>query len=290
MKRTIIAILAVMAYTCAAAQSGKPAYVLYDGSGKPATYEQMIKDFSKADVVFIGEYHNDPIAHWMEIEITTSLYEAKKGKLVLGAEMFEADTQLMVDEYVGGVISTSRFEADCRLWHNYSTDYEPLVSFAQENELPFIATNIPRRYAELVNRSGGADVLETLSDEAKSYMAPLPMPFKSDSLMLSEGGIMSVLSDNPLAIAKAQAVKDATMAWRISQNMKKGTVFIHYNGSFHSDFNDGIIYFLEQYSPGVKIKTFSTVKQEDIMEFDKEAYEGIADYVICVPYTMTRTY
>lgn len=274
----------------ASAQSGKPAYVLYDGEGNSASYDEMIKDFKKADVVFLGEFHNDPISHWMEYEITNSLFDAKKGKLVLGAEMFEADTQLMLDEYVGDIISTNRFEADCRLWHNYDTDYEPLVAFARENKLPFVATNIPRRYADLVNRSGGTEVLETLSDEAKRYMAPLPMPMKPDSILLATGGIMSLISENPLAIAKAQAVKDATMAWMIAQNLKKGTLFVHYNGSYHSDFNDGIIYFLRQYVPGIKVKTFSTVKQDEIDEFDTETYGGIADYVICVPYTMTRTY
>lgn len=283
-------ILAVVTTASVMAQTGKPAYVLYDKNGQQVSYEQMINDFSRADVVFIGEHHNDPISHWMELEITTSLHKVKKGNVVLGAEMFEADTQLLLDEYTQGVISTSRFEADCRLWHNYETDYEPLLSFAREHKLRFVATNIPRRYADIVNKSGGTEVLDHLSGEARQYMAPLPMPLKTDEEMRSEGGIMSFISENPLAVAKAQAVKDATMAWFISRNVKKDALFIHYNGTYHSDSHDGIVYFLRKYAPELKIKTFSVIKQEDVNEFDMETYGGIADYVICVPETMTRTY
>jgi uncharacterized iron-regulated protein len=40
-----------------------------------------------------------------------------------------------------------------QLWSNYQTDYRPLVDFAKEN-LRFIATNIPRRYASMINKMG----------------------------------------------------------------------------------------------------------------------------------------
>ena len=46
-----------------------------------------------------------------------------------------------------------------RLWNNFKTDYKPLVDFAKDNNLKFIATNIPRRFASLVFK-GGFEVLE----------------------------------------------------------------------------------------------------------------------------------
>lgn len=270
-------------------QNDKPAYQLYDGQGKIVGYQKMIETLAGADVVFIGEYHNNPISHWMEYEITQSLYKAKNKQIILGAEMFESDTQLMLDEYTSGTISTTRFEADMRLWSNYSTDYEPLVSFAKEMKIPFIATNVPRRYADLLHKSGNEKDLLTLSDEAKKHIAPLPILFKPDSTMLAEGSIMSMMSKNPLALAKAQALKDATMAHFIHINMQKGKTFIHFNGSFHSDKKDGIVYFLQQLNPNLKIMILSTVQQDDISSLDN-TYAGIADYIICVPTSMCKTY
>ena len=74
-------------------------------------------------------------------------------------------------------ISYDHFEAEARLWDNYNTDYYPVVFFAKEHGIPFVATNIPRRYANSV-KNKGIEVLDSLSDEAKRYIAPLPVPFE----------------------------------------------------------------------------------------------------------------
>jgi uncharacterized iron-regulated protein len=289
MRHTLLFIL-IMLGMGLTAQQYKKAYQLFDSSGKVASYDEMIQDFAGVDVVFIGELHNNSISHWMEIEITKSLFETKQGNITLGAEMFESDTQLMLTEYVSGVISTQRFEADNRLWRNYPTDYKPLVEFAKDNKLSFIATNIPRRYADIVNKSGGEQVLNELTDEAKQFIAPLPIPFKPDSVMITEWTKAGLpMGKSTLGIAKAQAVKDATMAWFIAQHASKEHVFIHYNGSFHSDNHDGIIWFLKLYRPCIRIRTLATIEQEGTEMLDS-GYKNRADYILCVPRTMTKTY
>ena len=64
----------------------KPAYVLYNAKGNKVSYKRMINQLSKKDIVMIGEFHNNPISHWMELEITKDCKENRS--LVLGAEMF----------------------------------------------------------------------------------------------------------------------------------------------------------------------------------------------------------
>jgi hypothetical protein len=58
-----------------------------------------------------------------------------------------------------------------QLWSNYQTDYRPLVDFAKENNLRFIATNIPRRYASMINKMG-IKALKELSPEALALIGP----------------------------------------------------------------------------------------------------------------------
>ncbi len=72
-------------------------------------------------------------------------------------------------------------------------------------------------------------------------------------------------------------------------NMNKEKTFIHINGSYHSDNKDGIIYFLQKLNSKLKIATISTAQQDDISTLD-DAYMGIADFIICVPTYMTKTY
>jgi len=273
----------------------KPAYGLFSTEGNNVKYARMIETISTADVVFYGELHDNPIAHWLEYEITADLYKTAGRNLVMGAEMFETDNQLLLDEYLAKDYEADKFEAEAKLWKNYKTDYKPLVELARKNDLPFIATNIPRRYASMVSRNG-FEALDSLSAEAKLLIAPLPIPYdpevKCYKNMLDMHGMpgMPGMADKPNEnLPRAQAVKDATMAHFILKNLAPGQIFIHYNGSYHSDNYQGIIYYLKLYRPDIKVATITTVLQENPEELLPEN-KGLADFIVVVPETMTRTY
>ena len=289
MKLSLLILL--LGITVGLSAQDKPAYKVYTGEGKKADYEDIIKETAKADFVFFGELHDNPIAHWLELEITKSLFSSKAKNLVLAAEMFETDNQILIDEYFSGIIKESSFESEVRKWTNYSTDYKPLLNFAKVNGLKFIAANIPRRYASVV-ASGGFEALDKVSAEGKKFIAPLPVeydpevPCYKDMLSMGGGGGMSHANAN---LPKAQAIKDATMANSILKDWEKGQTVIHYNGSYHSDRYMGIIWYLKKYNPSVKVATVATVLQDDINKMSDE-YKGSADFVIVVPSSMTRTY
>ena len=267
-----------------------PAYKIFDSEGTETTYSAMITGLSSADMVFFGELHNNTIAHWLELNVTKSLFEVKKEKLVLGAEMFESDGQIIFDEYFNDIISEKSFESEMRLWPNYETDYKPLVVFAKENNLRFVATNIPRRYASVVFKNDFAG-LDNVSDEGKKFIAPLPIKWDATVACYQQmiGGMAGMGGHGSETIAKAQAMKDATMSHFILENWTKGQLFLHYNGSFHSDNHEGICWHLKQAKSNINIKTITTVLQDDISELEAD-YVNTADFIICVPSDMTTTY
>ena len=285
MKKSLF-LIALFVYTYSLSFSqDKPAYLIYNAKGKQVTYQKMIADLAKKDITLFGESHNNPISHWLEYEVTADL--AKQKPMILGAEMMEADNQEAVDKYLKGEIDEEQLPKEARLWPNYATDYAPLLDFAKENKLAFIATNIPRRYASMVFKNDFR-ALDSLSETEKSWIAPLPIKFDPDlptyqniSKMMGEHG-------SPLLV-KAQAIKDATMAYFILKNYKDGSGFIHYNGSYHSDDYEGILWYLKQEKPNLKYGTISTVSQDDNSKLDKENLNK-ADYIICVDSKMTTTY
>jgi len=286
-------VLAVLCTVSLQAQQ-KPAYRIFTGEGKKADYRNMLRSALRADVVFFGELHDNPIAHWLELEITKDLFSEKGENLILAAEMFETDNQLIIDEYFDGIIKESSFESEARLWNNYKTDYKPLLDFARVNGLRLVASNIPRRYAAVV-ASGGFEALLKLSQDALGYIAPLPVDYDPELPCYKDMLSMGPAIGGPMAksinenLPKAQAIKDATMAHSIVKYRQPSQSVIHYNGSYHSDRYMGIIWYLNQYSPGLKISTITTVLQDDITTM-KEEHRGKADFVIVVPATMTRTY
>ncbi len=266
----------------------KPAYRLFASDGKEIRYEKMIKELEKADVVFFGEQHNDPISHWMELQVMKSLYE-KNNQLALAMEMFEADDQLVVNEYLKGVIEERQLLSETKVWDNYKTDYKPLVEFAKEKKLSVIASNIPRRYANLVYRKG-IQALDSLAVDAKQWLAPLP--FEIDLELPGYKSMITAMGPHASAgtaanMARSQASKDVTMAYFILKN-KQSQVY-HVNGAYHSQNGEGIIWYLKKAQPSLKIATIHVAEQSEIDKLD-EANKKAADFIICVPKDMTKTY
>jgi uncharacterized iron-regulated protein len=263
------------------------AYKIYDKQGHEVSWKDLVQQCKGMKAVFFGELHNNPISHWLQLKLTQSLYLENKN-LVLGAEMFEADQQILMDEYLSGKITDKNFEAEMRLWPNYKTDYKPLVNFALENKLKFVATNIPRRYASVVSKKGKEE-LQNVSDDAKKYICPLPLSVDTSLKGYSEIMKMDMGHGTGYNMACAQAVKDATMAHFINKNLVSGGLFLHFNGAYHSDNFQGIMYYLQKYNASVTCATITTVQQKDPSKLEKENM-GKADFTIVVDEEMTTTH
>lgn len=265
----------------------KKAYQLYDAKGKETSYEKLLNDAKQSDIILFGELHNNPICHWLEQELTKDLYEVKKNDLVLSAEMFEADDQIAINEYLSGKLSDKTFKDEVKLWSNYTNDYKPLLDFAKENHLGFIAANIPRRYANLVYNKG-LDKLDSIDAEAKKWICPLPMKYDA-GLKCYKDIYESAGGHGGENLPKSQAVKDATMAYFILKNLSRGKMILHYNGSYHSNYHVGIEWYLRQENPKLKILTIGSTEQESIDTLAQTAL-NMADYIICNPASMSKSY
>jgi uncharacterized iron-regulated protein len=269
----------------------KPAYRIFDAGGDSVSYQQMLEQLLTEDIVFFGELHNNPIAHWLQFELTSDMDSASRRTLVLGAEMFEADDQIILDEYLEGYYKEKNFKEEAKLWNNYQTDYRPLLEFARKKELEFIATNIPRRYASMVAR-GGFEALEKLSDRGKEYIAPLPVPYDPDlpgyKRMLKMRH-MPGMEEGKKNLPRAQAIKDATMAHFIVKHWDEQRLFLHYNGTYHSNNQEGIVWYIGKYEPDADVATIATVQQSRLDHLSEDHHE-LADFILVVDKDMTTTY
>ncbi|GAA3951628.1 ChaN family lipoprotein [Hymenobacter algoricola] len=270
----------------------RPAYRLFTAAGKPARYDKMLQELARADVVFFGEQHNDPIAHWLALQLTKDLLRLKQGQLVLGLEMFERDVQPLVDQYTTGEVAEEEFEARSRPWPNYGTDYKPLLLLAKQQKFRVVGTNVPRRYASMVGKNS-LSVLDTLPAKSKAWLAPLPLTvdyelpgYKNMAKMFGGDAAHAAGVQN---IIQAQALKDATMAYFLNQARPAGHLLLHLNGSYHSDNHDGILAYLRQQNPQLRVLTISTVTQEQLGKLDREQQQK-ADFILTVPADMTKTY
>ena len=269
-----------------------PAYVIYTSNGKKTTFDKLENSTEGKELILFGEFHDNPISHWLQLELTKELFEENGANLQLGFEMFEQDQQELLSQYLLGNLTAKQFKDTMRLWPNYETDYAPIIEFAKTNKLFCVASNVKRKYASLLFKKG-RNALDTLSAEVKAQMAPIDFKVDSSLSQYREvfimGGHMGV--NMGMNMVESQAFKDATMAQFIMANpgRKAGTVHLHFNGAFHSDFHQGILWYVQQKEPNIRVLTISTVTQADVRKLDKE-HIGRADFIICVPESMTRTH
>lgn len=245
--------------------------------------EQTITDIQQAlqskTHVFYGELHGTEAAHHLELLLLQSCDSLFSGQVTLGMEMFEADVQPIVDEYLNDIINKRSFESEARVWSNYTKDYSPLVEYAKKKGISVVASNVPRRYANMVYHRS-ATALDRLSDWAKAFITPLPLHIDTNLRSYQEISVMAK-DHNPDNMVASQAVKDATMAHFIIKHTEPGHLFLHINGAYHSDFREGIIHYLQNQIAQEDILTISTVKREDF-EKDQERAFAKANFLVVV--------
>ena len=267
-------------------------YRVYDGQGNPVSLDTIVAAMAANDVVFLGEQHDDPIGHAIEAELfrRAIVKYSQQRKVALSMEMFERDVQIIVDEYLKGLISEQHFLLSSRPWPNYKTDYRPLVELAKERHLDVIAANAPRRYVNMVSRNG-RDSLKGLSRDAKAWLAPLPYPEPSEAYRKKFAALMAGNSGDPAAqmspnaaanLIYSQSLWDATMGNSVANYLhrNKRSLVVHLNGSFHTESHLGTIDQLMKYRPKTKALVVTMQSDDKFATFDKNKYGGLGDFVV----------
>lgn len=259
------------------------------------SFERMMEQLGKADVVFVGENHDHAQGHALELALLRGMYE-RNPRLALSLEMFERDVQPVLDEYLGGYITETHLLQSARPWPNYKTDYRPMVEFCRENKLPVIAANAPRRYVNIVSRKG-QDGLRDLPKAAQDWLPKLPYAMElppgydrmlseifGDTHGASTGATVTANMPSAAHMKEAQGLWDSTMADSIMRGLKtyRGRQVMQVNGAGHSDSGWGIVARLRQANPRLKVMIV-TIRPDAAYPTLSDKYDGVADFVILTP-------
>lgn len=274
------------------AQSDSTLYRIYDTrSQHEITLEQLVSELSPIDVVFFGEEHNDSVAHVLQYELLAAMHN-QYTNVALSMEMFVSDDQLVLDEYLSGLITERNLSKDAVLWNNYTTDYRPMVEYSKEHHLPVLAANAPSRYTNRVTREG-LESLKALDKVARKMIAPLPVDTLTGAYYEKFAGLMGGHEGmGNLKIYQSQNLWDATMAYRISQffRKKRAKKILHLNGRFHSDEKLGTVAHLRKYASRLSVVNISCFPHEHFDQPDWKEFRHLGDYVIMTDPTVPKTF
>lgn len=291
--RKIIAFLLLLAPVATIAQDTMLShYKIYNTAKKaPATVDDIINSMDKADVIFFGEEHNDSTGHYLEALLFKKLTEKYPGRSALSLEMFQTDCQIVLNEYLAGLIREKNLITEGRAWNNYK-DYRPMIEQAKQTHTPVIAANAPTRYTNMVTR-GGLASLNQLSAQAKAWLAPLPIDTATgpyyEKFVTIMGGHNAMGS---MKIYQSQNVWDATMGYNIAQFLKvhKDFKVMQVNGGFHSEEKLGTAAQLKKYSPKVRIVNIAAYADDSFDNPDWTKFEKLGDFIILTDPKLPKTF
>jgi len=259
--------------------------IIDSATGNELSMQGLAKQLLNYNAAFFGELHDDILMHELELELLEQLHTYTTD-IAISMEMFERDTQGILDQYLLGEISDEEFIQTSRAWPNYLTDYKPIVDFAKENRIHVIAANIPRRFANMISKLG-MDALDSLSAEEKKFAPKRHTVFEDEykerflaamqsNMEHSDGKKMKMKMNLDLMYA-AQCIKDDTMAESmfnyIKYNRKK--LVLHYNGDFHSQKHLGTAQKLQRTDPKLRIAVITPIICEEELVFsDEDKLEG----------------
>lgn len=252
-------------------------------SGEAVTLEEMADDLAAADVVFLGELHDNDVGHALQLRLTELLLE-RRGALAISLEMFERDAQDQLDLYLHGAIDEARFLGHSRPWKNYAEHYRPVVELARREGLPVIAANCYRPLAARASKQGLGAVLGDPWAATRVDVGPGAYRDKFLELM----GEHAAESGSPAErFYAAQCLKDDTMAESIARFLQEAgeppPLVVHWCGRFHSDERLGTVERLLARRPDLDVRVVTMVAVKDVGRRLDEEERALADYAWVVP-------
>jgi uncharacterized iron-regulated protein len=275
-----------------ASASGYVPERVYDTQRKAfMDFEVMLADLTTADVVFVGEQHDDANTHRLEAAILEGL-QRRKVAVTVSLEMLERDVQSRVDAYLAGTMREEEMLNDSRPWPRYGTDYRPLVELAKTQRWPVIAANVPRRIASAIAKDGRG-AIDRLSSEERAFVArdlecPLDDYFERFAESMGSHPGPDKKPEEQRAMTEryywSQCAKDETMAESIAMAAQKRTLrgpVVHYNGAFHSDFGLGTAERTRRRLPGTRVVTIAMLPVDSLDALNPSGEDlQRADYLV----------
>lgn len=212
----ILVLVAVLPSPAGGSSPFRAALRLKDG--RVVGLDTMLSDLQGADMIFIGENHDDISHHQAQQDIIAALHESGRKNLAIGLEMFRTDAQPDLDRWTAGKLDKTSF---IRLydshWRLPWPLYRDILLYARDHSIPLIGLNIPQAISDKISREGFGSLTPAERRQLPPGISCSVDPRYMDFIRRAyhahgPGGERAFVK-----FCEAQMVWDKAMAWRLSQ-------------------------------------------------------------------------
>lgn len=269
-------------------------------TGIQVSEEQMLTNTALTPVVYVGEVHDNPASHRLELKVLKSMHKSHPGDVVLGMEMFTHSQQPVLDRWIAGELTEREFlkESDWfgEGWGSDFAYYRSLLEYCRDEGIPVLALNVNKD----IGRKVSMTPLDKLDSEIKGQIPEMDMtdPYQRsmiESIFAAHGAGGSKMVES---FFRRQTLWDETMAETAADylNENSGKRMLIIAGGWHVEYSFGVPRRLFSRYP-VAYTTISSenlhipeVKRAQMMDVDLPEYPmPEADYLVFHDYEILPT-
>ena len=223
--------LALLALTASADEGGGS---LWDvEAGESVALKEIVPRLGEADLVYVGESHDEQIHHDFQLRVIRSMFEAGE-PIAVGLEMMQARDQAALDAFISGETDEEEFEeVFLRNWGEMWPLYRDIFVYCREHRIPMVALNVPRAITRKVARTGFASLTEAERGELPPVACRVDQAYEEflRAVLGAHAG-----DSNFRNFCEAQVVWDTAMAFHSLEYLKISpeTTLIVLTGTIHA--------------------------------------------------------
>ncbi len=238
--------------------------------GKYVSIDDLARELTQADIVLIGEVHDNPWHHKAQAWLLRQMARTRRPAVVL--EMISAGEADALETYLAQPSPSARKLGEAvnwkkRGWPSWSI-YEPIAEAALEHKLPLRAGDAVTSDIRAVGK-GGLEALGAERQAALGLDEGLEPALQSALLTELKDGHCNLLPETALGpMSAVQRFRDASMAQAIVRaHGEGGVVLIAGNGHVRGD--RGVAWYLRRRLPDARVVSIV------LLETDNEALGAI---------------
>jgi uncharacterized iron-regulated protein len=194
--------------------------ILHLPTGVYVDQQAMFDHAERVQAVFVGETHDNPASHRLQLDILRHLATSNPGKVSLAMEMFTPKQQPILDRWSAGELDEKTFLKEVEWLKNWNMNfalYRDLLTFSKENRIPVLAINADKELQKNVGRVP----LEQLSSEEQAQLPEMDFSDPYQRAMVE-----AVFSDHNMGgnmldgFQRVQTLWDETMAQNIAAHLR----------------------------------------------------------------------
>jgi uncharacterized iron-regulated protein len=146
-----------------------PGQIIALPKGRVLTFDGLIKELRSKCLVFVGEVHDNPEHHLLQVQILQALL-SREPEMDTAMECFQAGQQEAIDRYFDGKTDETQFLEETRwpeTWGFPYRFYRPLIQATRDRNRRLIGINAPNEIIRQVARTG----LKGLKPDQRAQLA-----------------------------------------------------------------------------------------------------------------------